>query len=163
MEKHTQIALKMDRLQLVSRALRRRKLREVGLWRGQMPILEYVLEHEGCTQSALAAALGLSAATVAVSTKRLAAAGLLTKEADGENLRCNRLFVTDAGREKLLAGKLVAKEHNEALFSVLTDEEQQTLCALFDKLLSQCEERGVAPSPLDNYILQNQLESEETK
>lgn len=138
-------------------------MRDIGLWRGQLPVLEYISAHEGCTQSALAKGLGLSAATVAVSTKRLARAGHITKAADEKNLRCNKLFVTDAGRETMRAACLVAANHNRAVFSALTKEEQDTLVFLVDKLLLSldCTEQDLAP--LNNFILHNKLESKETE
>lgn len=163
MEKITRLALKMDRVGLLHHAARRRQLHKIGLWRGQMPILEYVSLHEGCTQASLAASLGLSAATVAVSTKRLSRAGLLEKAADEENLRCNKLYLTPAGREKLSAAQKIAHSHNEALFGTLSEAEQQTLEELFDRLLVPFGDSLDVAHPLDNYILHNKLESTETK
>lgn len=163
MDRFTQIALRLDRLQLLHHASRRVQMRALGLWRGQMPILEYVLEHEGCSQASLAQELGLSAATVAVSTKRMERAGLITKTADGENLRCNKLCVTEEGREKARAGQQIARQHNEKVFGVLTEAQQETLCRLLDQLIDSFGEQSRDLQPIENFILHNKLEKEETR
>lgn len=62
-------------------------------------VLRYVMENDGCTQVALANFLRVTPASVALSTKRLQRAGYLSKEVDEYNLRCNRLHITQEGRE----------------------------------------------------------------
>lgn len=161
MDQSTMIALKLDRLQLLHHAHRRREMGRIGLWRGQMPILEYVLAHEGCSQKALADGLGLSAATVAVSTKRLSRAGLLTKCADEDNLRCNKLYVTECGRGKIEQGQALAREQDRQVFSVLNSSEQECLCDLLDRLIDSFGEGEREFAPLQNFILHNQLEQKE--
>lgn len=163
MEKSTQIALKLDRLQMLHHSCRRRMMHRIGLWRGQMPIMEYVELHEGCTQASLANRLGLSAATVAVSTKRLSRAGLLLKETDPDNLRCNKLFLTEAGRERMQQGRALAEEHNRRIFGELSAAEQDTLLALLDRLILPLGESADAASALENFMLMKKLSEEEEK
>ena len=163
MEQPTRLALKLDRFGLLYHAERRRELHAIGLWRGQMPSLEYVGLHEGCTQASLAAAHGLSPATVAISTKRLSRAGFLEKSADEENLRCNKLFLTPAGREKLLAAQKIAATHNRAVFATLSEAERAALEELLDRLLVPLGDSLDVEHPLDNYILHNKLESKEAE
>ena len=43
-----------------------------GLYQGQLPVLAFIQKNEGCTQKEVANQLGVSAASVASSTKRLA-------------------------------------------------------------------------------------------
>ena len=161
MDLHTQIALRLDRLQLLHHSARRREMSEIGLWRGQMPILDFVIAHDGCTQARLAQELGLSPASVAISTKRMMHAGLLTKRADDANLRCNKLSVTAAGREKAQKGRELAERHNAAVFSALTEDEQETLCTLLDRLIAHLDPDAGEVKPLDNYILKNRLVQDE--
>ncbi len=160
MDLSTQIALRLDRVQLLSHSARRKRLWQIGLWRGQMPILDYVLANEGCTQAALATALGLTPATVAVSTKRLMRAGLLCKEPDPANLRRNRLSITPLGREKVRLGSECARLQNERVFAALNDEEKRQMIALLDTLIDALGAPAGEIRPLENYILKNQLEKE---
>ena len=161
MEKSTQIALKLDRLQMLHHACRRRAMHRIGLWRGQMPIMEYVLLHEGCTQASLAQTLGLSAATVAVSTKRLSRAGFLVKKSDPDNLRCNQLYLTDAGKERIGQGQALCSEHNRRTFGALTETQQEAFLDLLDRLILSLGESAEAESALENLILMKKLSEEE--
>ena len=71
-----------QRAHLLRTILNRRTAMESGLFLGQLPMLEYIWLHDGCTQVEVAQALDVSAASVAVSTKRLQKAGLLVKKTD---------------------------------------------------------------------------------
>ena len=81
--------------------LRCRRLRErtagSGLYDGQLPILECLIDCPGSTQIQLAERLAVTPASIAQSTKRLQRAGLIEKRVDENNLRCNRLYATESG------------------------------------------------------------------
>ncbi|MBQ2252481.1 MAG: winged helix-turn-helix transcriptional regulator [Clostridia bacterium] len=161
MERESQLSLKLDRLQMLRHAARRAKMQQIGLWRGQMPVLDFVCLHPGCTQASLANELGLSAATVAVSTKRLAKGGFLQKQADGENLRCNKLFLTPLGEKTLKQARAFLQEENERFFSALGEEEREELSRLLDRLMTPFGAPTVNLEPLENFILKNKLEQKE--
>ena len=91
-----------------------------GLYVGQPQILNFVYCHPGCTQNEIAAYLGVSAASVAFSTKRLQAAGLLQKQVNSLNMRCNKLYVTHEGEEVLDRFRVVYDEMNLAMFEGFT-------------------------------------------
>lgn len=78
-------------------AVLQRLMSKNALYQGQLPILEYIIDHAGCMQSEIAEALQISAASIAASTKRLQKAGFLEKKTDANNLRCNQLFITPLG------------------------------------------------------------------
>lgn len=88
----------METLHLLRRVALQKATAELELYYGQLPILEYVSRHEGCTQAELAMELMVSPASIALSTKRMQKSGLLSKAADEDNLRCNKLAITDKGR-----------------------------------------------------------------
>jgi DNA-binding MarR family transcriptional regulator len=69
-----------------------------GLYPGQSRILHTVSELDGSMQKELADRLGVSPASMAVSIKRMQKAGLLAKSADMNDLRSNRICVTEKGR-----------------------------------------------------------------
>lgn len=86
-------------------ALRRIKvqnaIRDSKVFFGQPPILDYLVEHGQCTQAEIAAALGVSPASVAVSVKRMHKSGLIEKIGDENDLRCNKITITDFGKSEL--------------------------------------------------------------
>ena len=102
-----------------------------GQW---MPVIRYVMEHDGCTQVELATFLRVTPASVALSTKRMQRAGYLEKEVDEYNLRRNKLHVTALG-EKLAAD---CKDAFDALdretFKGFTDEEMEVLAGYLDRI-----------------------------
>lgn len=88
---------KLHKLELVRKVCHRKETEEFKLYFGQMPVLDFVFDHPGCTQVEIANFLKVSPASIALSTKRLQKAGYVLKEVDSENLRCKRLFLSEAG------------------------------------------------------------------
>ncbi len=70
-----------------------------GLYPGQLPVLEYIQSHQGCTQNDIALKIGVSPASIAASTKRLQKTGLIYKRTDMANMRRKQLFVTPEGKQ----------------------------------------------------------------
>ncbi len=98
-----------------------------GLYVGQPQILNFVYCHPGCTQNEIAAYLGVSAASVAFSTKRLQAAGLLQKQVNSLNMRCNKLYVNPEGVEVLNKFSDDFDRLNLAMFEGFSEEELDRL------------------------------------
>ena len=96
MELH-QLMGRLHKLELVRMLAHRRETHEYGLYFGQMPVLDYISDHPGCTQIEIADFLQVSPASIALSTKRLQKAGYLIKEVDADNLRCKRLCLSEEG------------------------------------------------------------------
>ena len=82
-----QVTGRLHKLELVRMLAQRNEICKDGLYAGQMPVLNYLAEHPGCTQVEMADFLQVSPASIALSTKRLQKAGYLTKEVDEDNLR----------------------------------------------------------------------------
>lgn len=68
-----------------------------GLYKGQLPILEFVQEHNGCTQRDISQTLQVSPPSIATSIKRLQKAGMLLKVTDEKDQRYSRITVTEKG------------------------------------------------------------------
>jgi len=101
---------------------------------GQPPVLDYLVEHGSCTQAELAAALGVSPASMAVSVKRMQKSGLLKKCNDENDLRRNIITITDSGRQEL------EKVHNEfdaidrTTYDGFTDDELNRLKSYIERI-----------------------------
>ena len=77
----------------------RELLHEIGLYRGQPPLLDILYDEEGLTHSELATRLQVAPATVTKMLQRMEKAGFLSRRPDPEDQRVSRVYLTDAGRE----------------------------------------------------------------
>lgn len=73
-------------------------LAEIGLFRGQPPILHILGEDDGVTQKEIAEKLNLAPATITDTLQRMERAGLLERRTDKEDQRVSRVFITEKGR-----------------------------------------------------------------
>ena len=102
---------------------------------GQLPFLEYVLDHEGCTQQEIAAALHISAPSASVSLSRMEKAGLIVTKQDPRDLRRNCVAVTEEGKRLFGQGKEYMDAFDHKLFADFTQEQLDTLSALLDQMI----------------------------
>ena len=72
--------------------------RDLGLWRGQPPILMRLWEEDGCTQSELAEALQVRPATITRMIRRMERSGFVQRRPDPADQRLVRVYLTEAGR-----------------------------------------------------------------
>lgn len=107
-----------------------------GLYFGQLPIMEFVMENPGCTQVEIAQKLGITTASASLSTKRLQNAGFISKQVDKENLRCNRLYITPAGKNAALQSREVFDRVDSKMLSGFSDSELETMIAYFGRIIS---------------------------
>lgn len=119
-----------------------------GMYFGQLPIIEYIASHDGCTQKELASALLVSPASIAVSAKRLQKAGLVEKKPDARNARCNSLSVTELG--------LIHAERCRAVFDAVDEEmflgfSQQELECLGEYVKRMADNLGGESLSADSY------------
>lgn len=129
-----QITGRLHKLELVRQLAHRRETHQYGLYFGQMPILNYISSHAGCTQIEIAEFLQVSPASIALSTKRLQKAGYLVKEVDAENLRCKRLYLSEEGaRVRELCHEKMDQMDLQA-FQGFSEEELCTLAELLDRV-----------------------------
>jgi len=74
------------------------RLDEVGLHRGQTPVLHALWHQEGLTHSELAEGLHVQPATITKMLERMERAGFVERRPDAEDRRVSRVFLTDAAR-----------------------------------------------------------------
>ena len=126
---------RMDMVGLLRRLLCQKEFTNLGLYKGQIGILEYVIRNPGCGQKAVADHMSVTAASIAKSTERLQRAGMLTKSVDEENLRCNRLYITEKGEEVAVATREMFKKLDEKMFEGFSDEELATLESFLERIV----------------------------
>lgn len=126
---------KLNYLHLLYRIHIHREISQCGLYMGQHPILEFVLEHDGCTQVQVAQMMHVSPPSIATSVKRMQRAGLLKKTADETDQRRNRLSVTEKGKQTALQCRKKFDSVDRLLFQGFTPDECKQLGGYLDRLV----------------------------
>lgn len=133
-------------LQLLRRNLLQRGADE-GLHPGQLPIVEALLCHPGSTQQELATRLHVSAASVALSAKRLQNAGLVEKRMDSKDHRRNRLYATSEGEQLAASRRQCMDAVDTMTFAGLSEEDRRTFAALLDRMIANLGESAADGLP----------------
>ena len=97
------------------------------IYPGQIHILRLVSENETCTQKELASALRVSAASVAVSVKRMEKNGLILRSEDKKDRRIMHISVTERGKKSLACLNDAFFKVDKKMFDGFSAEEIATL------------------------------------
>ncbi len=126
---------KMDKLFLWHRIFLYKIAHHSGLWQGQLPVLAFIRKNEGCTQKEVADQLGVSAASIASSTKRLQRAGVIQKKIDKSNLRQNMLYLTEEGQKTTERTCIKVDEFHNSFFTGFSEKELELLGQFLDRMI----------------------------
>jgi MarR family transcriptional regulator, organic hydroperoxide resistance regulator len=109
-------------------------LEEVGLYRGQPPVLHALWEQEGLTQTELAERMRITPATLSKMLRRMEKTGFIERRVDALDQRISRVYLTDSGRE--VKGRLQAvwKQMDEDTFGGFSPEERARLECFLTKM-----------------------------
>ena len=149
-----EIVQKISRLHLLHRLYIQKTALQNHLYFGQPPLLEYVMDHDGCTQSDVAEFLHVSPPSVATSIKRMEKMGLIARTPDPRDARCNRLHITDEGRQLTTAFRAQFDSVDQQMFAGLSPQEIEQLIATVEHMIANL---AVGPyAGLDNITLRQQ-------
>lgn len=126
-EAHVKFEMRFGRLTRMYYSRIQSQLAEVGLYRGQPPILMLLYKNDGMSQKEMARALNLSPATMTVTLKRMEKAGLVLREMDEHDQRILRVHLSEKGREMCETGESRIGVVTAELLEGFTLEEQQQL------------------------------------
>lgn len=121
------------------------KMSKLNLHRSQHIMLCVIseLEKTGApSQSDIAQKLDISAATVAVTLKRLGAAGYIKKTDCQNDSRCKKISVTQSGKDILTSAKAIFEEVDEKMLSHLSDEELENFISVLIKIQENLKNNG---------------------
>jgi DNA-binding MarR family transcriptional regulator len=110
------------------------KLDDLGLYRGQPPMLFALWEKDGQSGRELCEMLGIQPSTVAKMVKRLKNTGFITTMSDAKDSRISRVYLTDKGRAVEEDVKEIYAELNESIFKGFDKEQVQLLEGFLDKM-----------------------------
>lgn len=128
------------------------------IYRGQPPLLNYLIEHEACSQKELSDFIHVSPASVAVSVKRMCKAGLVKKDRGGEDARINRLYITPKGIEIMKKCSEEFARLDERMFKGISEAEIDEFDRLLGIMASNLAEDSISEHDVFKFI-----ESEERK
>lgn len=125
--------------QLISFAIKHRKimqnyLDETGVYQAQHRLLMEISHNQNASQTDIARSMDVSAATIAVSLKKLEKGGYIHKEMDEGDNRFNQITITEKGNQVVERSKQIFEETDRRVFEGLTEEEKVTLSLLLQKL-----------------------------
>jgi len=144
--KFREIVSRLEKIEILRRLRFYELAKQVGVYHGQMPILEYVIEHDGCTQKQIADALMVTPASIATSTKRMQKSGLITKKVDENNLRNNTVSATETGAALSEKWSKAMAGYDERMQTGFSEEELAQLLGYLDRLIANiecCGEKGM--------------------
>jgi DNA-binding MarR family transcriptional regulator len=109
-------------------------MEEIGLYRGQPPVLHLLWNDDGQTPSQIAAALHLTPATVTRMTQRMEQAGLLERRPDPADQRVIRIYLSPTG--KSIRGEVQRREQMvlDEMMAGFSAEEQAQLAGFFTRM-----------------------------
>jgi len=131
-----EVSQALEKAQHSLRLARDATLREVGLTAPQYAALAALAQQSGLTAAAVARRCFVTPQTMTGIVAKLAAADLIVREPDPENLRAIRLRLTDAGMTTLARAHAQAAAVEEAMLRDLDRAEREALA----DLLLQCAE-----------------------
>lgn len=123
-----------------------------GLYFGQPQILEYVTEHNNCTQKDIAAAMHISPPSAAVSLKRIEKAGLITRTTDKSDSRKNLISITEKGRIALAEFRKICDTTDKEMFRNFTEEDMEALHSLLLRLHENLDSKSYTKEEISKIL-----------
>lgn len=121
---------------LVARQFRE-QLEPLGIEPRQFGMLTRLAENEGKAQQAVGELIGLNPTQMVFLVDELEDRGLVERRRNPADRRSYGLYLTDAGRDMLGQVRAVARAHQGALGSSLTEPEREQLTVLLRRLAAE--------------------------
>lgn len=117
---------------------------ELSLHRSQhMMLVTIESADEALTQRELSERLDISPSAVAMTLRRLLVGGYVYRTPDASDARCNKISLTDRGRQALAKTKELFDSVDRAVFAGFSEQQLEQLASLLDRMCSNL--RGIAP------------------
>ena len=126
---------------------------EIGIYPRQMPIMGLLKEHDGYSQSELAARMHVKPPTVTVTVHRLEKAGMVIRRPDKKDQRVTRIYLSEKGRQVMEKATQAVAEHEKILFGDFSEAE---LCLMRRFFLQILENIQKIPGPTMKEILRKE-------
>lgn len=126
----------------------RRECERRGIDNPGHPLILLLLQKEdkALSQQEIAKSLGISPPTVAIAIKRMEKAGLICKTADKNDLRFNRITITEKGRQTVDGSKAAFDYVDDVMLDGLTEADYKQLHEVFSRIIINLESIGAHQS-----------------
>ncbi len=101
----------------------------------QIPVLLTLKDNEGISQNELAKRLHVKPPTIAVSVKRLRAAGFVAKQEDDNDARISHLYLTDKAKKVLEEIQNTFESAADSMLAGFAEEERAQLVSYLKRIL----------------------------
>lgn len=128
------------RIMKLHRSILEQRLNKTGVYRSQHQILTVLAEHSNASQKEIAEYLNVTAATIAVSVKKLEKGGYITRIVDQEDNRFNKLCLTETGRDVVEHSWQFFKNVESQMFQDFTEEEYEVMAGYLDRIYANLSE-----------------------
>lgn len=130
--------------QLINFAMKHRRimqnyLDETGVYQSQHRLLMEIARNPNASQKDITRSMDVSAATIAVSLKKLERGGYIKREADEGDNRLNKITITEKGNRVVEQGRKIFESAEGKVLEGFTDEEKSALMVLVQKLNNNLE------------------------
>ena len=113
----------------------RRECERSGISHGHHKLLMELFQNEGSTQLQLVQRTHLTAPTVSVALGKMESEGLVRREADTEDMRQVKVYLTDKGREKVDSVRSIFCGADADMVRDIPQEELDAMMATMRKIL----------------------------
>lgn len=112
-----------------------RQIDGLGIHPSQHHLLMYLAAHGSSSQRSIATAMGVSAATIAVSLKKLEKCGYIEKKVDAADNRFNQILLTKCGEEVVAKSERIFQDTDEKIFDGFSESEKEQLHSYLRRML----------------------------
>lgn len=113
-----------------------KRICSLGIHPSQHHFLMHIAKHGTCTQNHIAEAMEVSAATVAVSIKKLEKGGYIEKKTSSEDGRSNVIGLTPKGEDVVEKSCRMFDEVDEKMFDSLTEEQKKLFHECMEQIIN---------------------------
>ena len=124
---------------LGSRAITSR-IADTGLLPGQPKILEYLMEHDGCTQKEISEGCGLDKSTIAILLPKLDKAGLIRRESCSTDRRFFHVYLTAEGKKMGAQVRQICASWDEEVWGNIPPYDREAFLDTLRALIRQMKE-----------------------
>ena len=119
-----------------------KQMKNRGNRNGAQGLLVELWNKDGLTNAEIAELLDIKPSSVTAQVKQLEEAEMVIRKQDENDKRVSRIFLTDKGREAQETRDTMHNDISETIFGNLTDEEQEQLTFLMEKLVENNDARN---------------------